>query len=285
MKAAIDYIDDDSKAVAGKWSALTWTSVQGSAVATLLMPSTIHQGGTTLCGAVTVLEAMAMHRPMLYARLVLAVWNGRVETWDGKPWGDTPALKPELLAASPPDSITANSIADWMTATAMIAELKDQSFFRDLLGHDDYLGQDAHGPDGATIDHARGLTTAWDVSKFIRDLLGCASTRRELSYWAAREAPLNQVLDLTSTGALERGTDVVIMLISDTLWRDCEYYPAAADKPGWYTPQHWVRLRSIEDVGGGMLTVKVFSFGEVQSRELSRAGFGRLVFEFIFGSF
>jgi len=46
-----------------------------------------------------------------------------------------------------------------------------------------------------------------------------------------------------------------------------------------------VRLRSIEDVGGGMLTVKVFSFGEVQSRELSRAGFGRLVFEFIFGSF
>lgn len=42
------------------------------------MPSTIHQGDTTTCGAVSVLEAMAMHRPMHYARFVLAIWKGGV---------------------------------------------------------------------------------------------------------------------------------------------------------------------------------------------------------------
>ena len=78
------------KEVAGKWPKLTWAEVQKSAATTLVMPSTIHQGKTTTCGAVSTLEAMASYHPEVYARLVLSVWaDGRVVTCEGKPWGDT----------------------------------------------------------------------------------------------------------------------------------------------------------------------------------------------------
>ena len=167
VKGAIDLLDDDSHAAAGKWtsSELSWSDVQASAASTLLMPSTIDQGDTTTCAAITVLEAMAMFRPVLYAKLVLAVWRGKVVDHEGNDWGDDPELKPALLAANPALSIESPSKADWMVASAVIAELRDQSFFRDLLGHDDYLGQDAFGPDGKTVDHARGLTPAWEVRR------------------------------------------------------------------------------------------------------------------------
>ena len=45
-----------------------------------------------------------------------------------------------------------------------------------------------------------------------------------------------------------------------------------------------MRVRSVEDIGGGQLKVTVFSFGEVQVSTLSRAAFGRIVFESLFGS-
>lgn len=113
------------------------------------------------CGAISVLEAMAYFRPSTYAKLVLAVYTaGQVRTHEGLPWGDTPDVKPELLAAEPPYSISGSSIADWMCATSMIAELKDQDWLRDMLGQDEYMGGDAFGPEGKTVDHARGLTYA-----------------------------------------------------------------------------------------------------------------------------
>ena len=94
--------------------------------------------------------------------------------------GDTPDINPKLLASAPADSIEEDSVADWMVATSMIAELKDQDFFREQLGHADFLGQDAKGPDGEkTVDYERGLTTAWDVARMMRELLGC-STQREI---------------------------------------------------------------------------------------------------------
>lgn len=61
----------------------------------------------------------------------------------------------------------------------MIAELKDQSLMYDMLGHDDYLGQDAIGPDGKqTVDFKKGLTAAWDVKKMMYELLGCKDVDR-----------------------------------------------------------------------------------------------------------
>merc|ERR1711924_304551 len=177
---AISLLDKD---VSGKWTSLTWSEVQKSATTTLLMPSTVHQGKTTTCGSVSVIEAMASYHPEVYARLVLSIWaDGRLITCEGKPWGDTPDINPRLLASKPADSIEEDSVADWMVAASMIAELKDQSFFRELLGHAEYLGQDARSPDGKkTVDYDRGLTTAWDVARMMRELIGC-STEREMCY-------------------------------------------------------------------------------------------------------
>ena len=53
----------------------------------------------------------------------------------------------------------------------------------------------------------------------MKQLLGCASTRRELSYWSARAAPLDKMIELTGSGAMDRGETIVAALISDTLWK------------------------------------------------------------------
>jgi len=142
VKAAIDVLDVKDVNIKGKWPHIEWGAVQSAASTTLFRPSTIDQGGTTTCGAISVLEAMAYFRPALYSTLVLAVYRrGQVVDHEGRPWGDTPDLRPQLLEAEPPSSIPSTSIADWMVATSMIAELKDQSTIFDLLGHDDYLGR------------------------------------------------------------------------------------------------------------------------------------------------
>jgi len=215
---------------------------------------------------------------------VLNIWTrGQVVDVEGRPWGDTPDVKPELLAATPAMSIGAASVADWMVASSMIAELKDQSMIRDLLGQDDYLGQDAFGPEGRTVDHARGLTCAWDVKKMMKELLGCSSVDRDMSYWMFNDGPLDKMIKYTASGEIERGEIVCICLITNWLWVEATKGNAIADMEGTARPEHWVRLRSVEDVGGGILTVKVFSFGEVQEATLSRAGFGRIVFESLFG--
>jgi len=228
---------------------------------------------------------MAFFRPKLYATLVLAVWSrAQIVNHQGQPWGDTPDLKPELLAVEPPTSIQGASVADWMVATAMIAEIKDQSFFRDLLGHDDYLGQDAHGPGGKTVDHARGLTYAWDVSKFMRELLGCHETDRQMAYWVPRPSVTDRMVELTQSGALARGETVLLCLISNSMWKRAEYDADVANADGWSVPEHWVRVRSVEPQGGELLCIKVFSFGEVEERHISRTGWQRLYFEAIFGS-
>ena len=57
------------------------------------------------------------------------------------------------------------------------------------------------------------------------------------------------------------------------------------DAEGWASPEHWVRIRSVESTYGEMLDVKLFSFGEVQEASLSRKAFGRICFEIIFGTF
>ena len=48
IKAALDLMD--LKENPGRWQALNWGQIQESAASTLVMPSTIHQGGTTTCG-------------------------------------------------------------------------------------------------------------------------------------------------------------------------------------------------------------------------------------------
>ena len=53
----------------------------------------------------------------------------------------------------------------------------------------------------------------------MKQLIGCASTRRELSYWSARDAPLDKMIELTGTGAMDRGETIVAVLLSDTLWK------------------------------------------------------------------
>ena len=84
----------------------------------------------------------------------------------------------------------------------MIAELKDQSTIRDLLGHDDYLGGDARSPDGSkTVDFSRGLTCAWDVRKFLTELLGCSETDRGMAYWIPRPSLTERMISLTKSTA------------------------------------------------------------------------------------
>jgi len=277
IKTALDLLDVET--LVGKWSKLEWSDIQESAATTLIMPSTMHQGGTTLCGAISVLEAMAFHRPTLYAKLVLAIWTrGQVVDAFGQPWGDSPHLQPELLDATPASSISDSSVADWMVATAMIAELKDQSTICAMMGHDDYLGQDAIGPDGKTVDFARGLTCAWDVQKFLRELLDCTSTERCMAYWFPRDSVTDRMIELTSSGALDRGELVVVCLISDALWKSSNI-----ESKGWATPDHWVRVRSIVD-SAGMLDVKIFSYGELQTKCISKAAWQRCYFEAVFGT-
>ena len=105
---------------------------------------------------------MASHRPSIYAQLVLAVYRGHIITHDGKPWGSAPDLNPILMAQDPALSVReqshTRSHADWMVAVSMISELKEQDFVRkEVLGHAEYLGQDAVSPDGKTsVDLARG---------------------------------------------------------------------------------------------------------------------------------
>jgi len=285
IKSAIDLFDLKPEDVAGKkWRQIEFDDVQHSAVITIMKPSTIHQGDTTTCGAICVLEAMAYFRPKLYSKLVLAVYlHGQIRTHDGHPWGDTPDLKPALLDASPPDSIDGRSVADWMVATSMIAELKDISTIRDLLDQDDYLGQDARSPDGSkTVDHARGLTFAWDVKKFMIDLLGCASVDRSTTYWLSSSSLTDRMIELTSSGALESGSNLVICLIDDTAWEAAEYTnPENVDRT-W--PKHWVRVRSVVQEYPGHLTIDVFSFGSVQTRSMTKNGWQRLYFETLIGT-
>ena len=45
-----------------------------------------------------------------------------------------------------------------------------------------------------------------------------------------------------------------------------------------------VRVRSVEDTGGGMLTVNVFSFGSVQERAIMKDAWQRIYFEALFGA-
>ena len=113
------------------------------------------------------------------------------------------------------------------------------------------------------------------------ELLGCAKTERCMAYWVARPSVTERMTELTGSGALERGETVVVCLISDTLWKLSDSAPTLADAP-MGQPEHWVRVRAVRDVGGGMLDVAVFSFGEVQTRILSAGAWGRCYFEAIF---
>ena len=285
IMAAIDLLD--VKEYAGKFSQLSWNAIQESAATTLVMPSTIHQGNTTTCGPITCLEAMACFRPAMYARLVLAVYGrGQVIDASGRPWGATPDLKADLLASAPPPSIRSASVADWMVATAMSAELKDQDLFRDLLGHDDYLGGDAFGPDGRTVDFVRGLTTPWDIKKFLTELVGCTSIDRDLMYWVPRPSTTEKMKALTASGALAAGEVVLLCLISDTLWHLAEKRRDVEKADGWAIPEHWVRVRSVEEslAEYGVLEISLFSMGEVQERRVSHAGWQRICFEAVFGT-
>ena len=102
-------------------------------------------------------------------------------------------------------------------ATAAIAELKEQSVVDSALGHADFLGQDAVGPDGKqTVDFKRGLTSPWHIRDLLQGLLGAGKVRREMSYWSA--TPTERMVELTASGALERGEYVVLGTICDTLW-------------------------------------------------------------------
>ena len=67
------------------------------------------------------LLALPVARPAVYARLVLAVYRGRIAGHDGAGWGGSPDLNPDLLASHPAESVmvnsfTALSVADWMVA-------------------------------------------------------------------------------------------------------------------------------------------------------------------------
>eukprot|EP00326_Haptolina_ericina_P020205 CAMPEP_0181180098 /NCGR_PEP_ID=MMETSP1096-20121128/6614_1 /TAXON_ID=156174 ORGANISM="Chrysochromulina ericina, Strain CCMP281" /NCGR_SAMPLE_ID=MMETSP1096 /ASSEMBLY_ACC=CAM_ASM_000453 /LENGTH=128 /DNA_ID=CAMNT_0023268495 /DNA_START=266 /DNA_END=649 /DNA_ORIENTATION=- len=128
----------------------------------------------------------------------------------------------------------------------MISELKEQDFLRkEVLGHAEYLGQDAVGPDGkATVDLARGLTNPWDVARVMRDLLGCTTTHRELSYWTPlNPAVLRRLLDLTRRGAFARGEMICLCCVSDAMLVRAVMkggkHVEAALVPG--QPEHWVR--------------------------------------------
>jgi len=283
MKKALDLLDLTE--CPGNWMSLSWDNIQLSAATTIVMPSTIHQGDTASCGAVTVLEAMAYFRPETYAKLVLAVWtHAWVADVNGRPWGDTADIKPDLLAATPPTTIEGASLADWMVSTAMIAELKDQDAVRDLLGQDDYLGQSCYGPNGSAVEMAKGVTYAWDVKKMMVQLLGCKSVDRDMSYWMFSDGPIDKMVKHTASGAIERGEVVCIALITNWLWRKAMAGEDVEKADGFAFCEHWVRVRSVVDLGGGLLEVKVFSFGEVQvASSVSRAGFGRLLFESLFG--
>ena len=305
VKAAIALLDISADDAGGVWmsKALGWSTVQRSAASTLLMPTTIYQGGTTTCGATTVLEAMATHRPHVYARLVLACYRGAIVMHDGTPWGERPALNPKLLEQAPAKSVSSSSWrrsnADWMVAVAVIAELKEQSAVFDRA-HADYLGQDAIGPDGkATVDFKRGLTAPWDVARMMRELLGCSSVHRELSYWSSSERALRRLLELTASGSLARGEVVCVMTIWDRLWsssaarwaHDSEQsQQAVVDASVWRLglprPDHMVRVHSIEPVADldDRYDIRVFSMGEVQQRRLCTVAFSRVCFECIFGT-
>ena len=175
-------------------------------------------------------------------------------------------------------------VANWMVATGMISELKEQSAIRSRLGHDDYRGQQAWTPEGKrTEDFQRGLTTGEDVAKMMRDFIGC-STKRELIHSASLQKPLEKILKLTVSGALERGEVVCIMNLSNRLWEIAKTSDLdATNEIG--LPDHWARLHGIVENDGGMLEVRATTTGSgVETRTMSTQSFRRLTFEFIFGT-
>jgi len=97
-----------------------------------------------------------------------------------------------------------------------------------------------------------------------------------MAYWVPRPSVTDKMIELTASGALERGEVVLLCLISDTQWKD-DY-----NSPGWANPEHWVRVRAVEATGDE-LHVSVFSFGGVQDRTLSKEDWGRIYFEALFG--
>ena len=134
-------------------------------------------------------------------------------------------------------------------------------------------GQDATGPNGQTVDLERGLTSPWDVKKMLIELLGCGDVERYVSYWIARDAPIDKMLACTASGAFERGEVVCVAAIASWFWNAaCKGEEDVTKIEGTALADHFVRVRSVEDVGEQMLRVKVFSYGEVQQATVKRAG-------------
>mmetsp|Transcript_105580 Transcript_105580/g.192009 ORF Transcript_105580/g.192009 Transcript_105580/m.192009 type:complete len:339 (-) Transcript_105580:166-1182(-) len=282
IQKALDLLD---VTCTGKWSQLSWNQIQESAKATLVNPASIHQGNTTICGGVTLIELMATFRPEMYSKLVLSVWKlGRVIDCAERPWGEKPDLNPDLMAASPAKSVGDPSVADWMLATSILAECREQDFFREKLGHDEFLGQDTWNPkDGRTVDFAAGLTMPWEMARLMKELLGCTEVNRELCYWIARESISTRMVESAQKGEIQRGETVVVLLISATLWSKAKADPTLDRAQNMMAiPEHWVRLHSIKNIEGSNLEIAIFNMGKVEEHIMSKAAWGRVLFEAIF---
>jgi len=280
IKDALRHIDHDGQG--GRWTgaAVTWAAVQKAAAVSLLVPSTINQGETAICGATALIETMCDLRPHLFAQLVDAVWRGEVTDAQGKHWG---SIHAGLLASDPPASVPTLSLTSWMIGTAVTAEDRERSFWRRMLGDDELTGQDAFGPDASLEEMRRGMTTPWEEAKMMREILGCTSIHREQSYWEANPEQIRRCLEHSSTGQLSRGEVVAIFLIDPNGWNKALHEDLAKEAKGSFKPGHFVRLESAKRLEDGDLQITVFTFGVLSVRKLSDEAFSRFVFEVIFG--
>ena len=99
---------------------------------------------------------------------------------------------------------------------------------------------------------------------------------------------MEKLLDLTASGALDRGEVICVLILDPKLWymskkgsKEVEGYPDFA-KPG-----HWVRVHGVlPSTAGepGELDITIFTWGRIDCHTMSKAAFGRLAFEFIFGT-
>lgn len=307
MKQALEKLDVSESDAAGKWThpQVTWERVQASAGALLILPSEAHQGNTTLCGAYSLLDAWARFYPLSYAHLVRSVWAGDIVDRLGHPWGGTQGgdeeapVDQELLKSGPASSVNANSVCQWMLATSILRGKRDRSALRNVLGHDNFLGKDAWGPDGKkTPDFNAGLTMPWEMKSLMETLLRCTDVNRELAYWVSADRIMQWCLQLVPM--LITGEVVCMLLISNTMLskapdvdgnfkaeRDIE---TLGENPA---PEHWVRLHSIKRLGqdtadgGKRVHLQVYNpyLSDLESRYLTEKGFGRIVLEAIFGVF
>lgn len=238
---------------AGPWKQLSWRAVSDSAMARVDNPTLIDQEPLQVCGSAAVLEAIAGHDPVRYAKLVVDLFTtGRAAGHDTN----------EILRGRKPPRLM--DPCDWMVLSSM------QHIVNPVLA---YYG-------GVGDWNKRDGTFPWDDGWALRHFGGCVKVK---TYYCMTRGVKEQT---QRVNALMRAyTDDITVLMGV---QEANLIGAKGPVPsdvGWHpSANHVIRLVEPVDWQPDRVRLKIYSWGAITQLDMTPANFRRFTWFYTVGA-